>query len=237
MGLITSEIWANRSQFWSDLECCDWFEFRSDTFKNDDEAFEALKEVQEEKGPRSILLTTRLKRDGGLLDDQDASGRIHFWQKAANQNLYDWIDIELEEPDLMVEFIDSKPSHIKVLCSHHNFESGHTISELNFFAAKAKTLGADGLKFALMFQEEKEEKDLYEFIMSDLPIELYAAFGMGPRGKSSRVLGPLLGAPLTYGYAGDKESAPGQWPLKKLREALDMFSKMDLSVDELLKAL
>ncbi len=136
----------------------------------------------------------------------------------------------------MVELLEKKlPA--RILASHHNFVSGHTLGELTFYAAKAHTLGAQGLKLALMFQTDREEQDLYQFIGSEPPLPLMAAFGMGERGKASRVLGPLLGAPLTYGFAGNRPAAPGQWPLAELRKALDMFLDQDLNMEQLLKLL
>ena len=38
------------------------------------------------------------------------------------------------------------------------------------------------------------------------------------RGKKSRKLAPLLGAPWTYGVSGDKVTAPGQMHILELLE-------------------
>lgn len=44
--------------------------------------------------------------------------------------------------------------------------------------------------------------------------------GIGPLAPVSRVLYAQLGSLLNYGYLGDKETAPGQWPASLLSQAI-----------------
>ncbi len=47
-----------------------------------------------------------------------------------------------------------------------------------------------------------------------------AVMGMGAMGPVSRLLYCQLGSCLIYGYLGDQEAAPGQWPTPLIKQAL-----------------
>ncbi len=48
--------------------------------------------------------------------------------------------------------------------------------------------------------------------------QITVAFGMGPKGKISRILAPLMGSPWTYASADQgRTSAPGQMTVEDMR--------------------
>jgi hypothetical protein len=48
---------------------------------------------------------------------------------------------------------------------------------------------------------------------------------MGSVGQASRLLGPLLGCPLTYGYLSGGAIAPGQFSVSQMRS---FFTKVEM---------
>lgn len=77
--------------------------------------------------------------------------------------------------------------------------------------------GDAGLEVAVACADRKEVLDLLDFSR-----EVAAAtpngcvLSMGEAGRASRVIAPMLGCPLTYGYLAGGAVAPGQLSVRQL---------------------
>ncbi|MFN6270062.1 MAG: type I 3-dehydroquinate dehydratase [Akkermansiaceae bacterium] len=136
------------------------------------------------------------------------------------------IDIEVssiaEMADLIANF---NTQSIPWIASFHNFERLPTLDELIPRAAQAKQAGAAAFKFAARLNRVEELTTLVNLQTHDFGLPV-ASMGMGSLGAESRLLCAQNGSVLNYGFIGDTETAPGQWPAKLLRERIHALGKI-----------
>ena len=224
LGLITDQTFENFEAFREDMGLCDLFELRLDLISgNEEEVEEKLGRLRTEFSAISWLVTDRLVRDGGTRPNEDSEERLERLAYWAQDPQTSWVDLELEEPELVKAFAKVKKEvelDVSLLLSHHNFQNAYNQEELLQKCSEAAKLPVDGFKMALTFQSAEQEKELYTFLKSQPPLPIVAAFSMGELGKRSRIFAPLCGAPFTYGYFGEVPSAPGQWSVKEMKQRL-----------------
>ncbi|MEO7425061.1 MAG: type I 3-dehydroquinate dehydratase [Fibrobacteria bacterium] len=217
IGIVTA---ANRTDpaIWDALPVCDIVELRADGFAPADipgVARELKQECLRKLGhPLEMLLTIRLQRDGGAWPDAEARARIPLWQRLglhARDPACDWIDVEVEEFAALTEpeRVGIASGSARLLLSHHDMRKSLPLPELRTMLEGMKAFRPAGMKFALRYASREELIELLRFAP-----EVAAAtpngclLGMG--GGAGRVLAPLLGCPLTYGYLCGGAVAPGQ---------------------------
>jgi 3-dehydroquinate dehydratase-1 len=130
------------------------------------------------------------------------------------------IDIEvasIAEMEILIAEINAK--RIPWIASYHNFERLPTLEELTSRAALAKQAGASGFKFAARLHHVEELAILANLQTQDFGIPT-ASMGMGSLAPDSRLLCAKNGSVLNYGFIGKTETAPGQWPAKRLRDRI-----------------
>jgi 3-dehydroquinate dehydratase-1 len=130
------------------------------------------------------------------------------------------IDIEvasIAEMEILITEINAK--RIPWIASYHNFERLPTLEELTSRAALAKQAGASGFKFAARLHHVEELAILANLQTQDFGIPT-ASMGMGSLAPDSRLLCAKNGSVLNYGFIGKTETAPGQWPAKRLRDRI-----------------
>ena len=210
---------------WEALATCDLAEFRADTWVGaGTEASEIpalLREFREEGSLRfghapETLFTLRLERDGGSWPDDRAGERLEIWSALAGAEgprACEWIDIEVEEvPNVGAPIRDALQAlGVKVLVSHHNFETSYSQEELKQLLGIMRETSLAGVKFALTCNTRAELIDLLA-LARDVADQISwgSVFSMGKTGRATRVLSPLLGCPFTYGYLTGGAVAPGQ---------------------------
>lgn len=201
-------------------------ELRADLFEREGISAEA-REFREECRQRlgrtlETVLTIRLRRDGGAWPDDEAGRRASVWRALDLQGpdpVCDWIDVEAEEfplldPEVRAILTTGKP---RLLLSHHEMAGSLPRARLRALMRDMAAFGPDGMKVAVTCADRKELLDLLDFSR-----EVAAAtpngcvLSMGSAGRSSRVLAPLLGCPLTYGYLSGGAVAPGQLSVRQL---------------------
>jgi 3-dehydroquinate dehydratase type I len=164
-----------------------------------------------------VILTLRLVRDGGAWPNESAADRNAVWE-SLQPGTCDWVDLEIEEIDRIAPAtLDAlRSSGTKILLSHHAFGPedskvwGDTLSSM-------RALGPDGVKFAVTPSAE-QVPELLEFarrVAGEFPES--CVLGMGAAGMSTRLIGPLLGCPFTYGFIGEGAVAPGQLPAEAMQ--------------------
>lgn len=128
-----------------------------------------------------------------------------------------YIDLELKMSNLE-ETLRKIIDHCEVILSWHNFRETPSQEELRNIVSKAINLGglAKVVTFARGFSDNLRVLRLY----NEFPSERLVAFTMGEVGIVSRILSPILGAPIAYACLPGESVAPGQLTIQELREAL-----------------
>lgn len=225
IGIVTA---ANRNdtRAWKALEACDMAELRADLFHPARIAGEA-RSFREECRRRlgrvpETILTIRLRRDGGAWPDGQASERERIWLSLSagdEDPACDWIDVEAEEypslsPSLKTHFTGGR---MNLLLSHHNMARSYPPSGLRGLLESMSACRPKGIKVAVTCADRKELLELLSFARETSGFTSHACvLSMGKAGRSSRVLTPLLGCPLTYGYLTGAAVAPGQLSVRSL---------------------
>lgn len=136
----------------------------------------------------------------------------------------EYIDIEHTVPEHVVEEIKAISPNTKIIISFHDFEKMPKFDDALKVMQKLK---GDLYKMAFMLQSSVEALALLQFMKAHAPNVV--AMGMGPFGESTRILGPIFGAPFVYACIDQESStAPGQIPLKTLLEVYH-FNKLKSS--------
>jgi len=185
-----------------------------------------LKELRNELGNVPILVTFRSKKEGG---EREVSVAYYAELNKAivATGMADMIDVELFTGDEIVkeivEFAHSKD--VKVVMSNHDFLKTPAKEEIISRLCKMQQMNADLPKIAVMPQTTEDVLTLLsatnEMVTkyADRPIITMSMSGMG---VVSRLAGEAFGSALTFG-AAKAASAPGQVPVEKLAEVLQIM--------------
>ena len=170
-------------------------------------------------GEGKIIATCR----AGKFSDEERKIKL----KKAIESGASYVDIEIDAPDAFkTELVSSARKHnCKVILSYHNFIGTPPTDELNKMVDASFAQGADIAKVACLANSESDALRI---------LSLYAkhknlvAFGMGERGKMTRVASLRMGAPFSYvSTSPAKETAPGQITSKHMTKVLEGLPKRD----------
>jgi 3-dehydroquinate dehydratase type I len=226
IGIVTA---SNRTDpaVWDVLAECDIAELRADGFHASrirDELLSFRDESRRRLGrTMATLLTIRLKRDGGAWPDEDAALREPIWQSLGldgNEPLCEWLDVEVEE---FASLSDKTRSLLRtggadLLLSHHDFSRCRPREGLRALMGEMHSYRPDGMKFAVTCGSREDLAELLAFARELARLTPNGcALSMGEPGRASRVLGPVLGCPFTYGYLTGGAVAPGQLSARELK--------------------
>lgn len=221
IALVTSEN-MDQPDLQADLLLADLWELRYDTFAPGTDLPSLVAHLRA-KAPKPLLLTLRLQRDGGFWPVERSWDRLDLWAQALDLGV-EWIDIETEVEEELRQKLwslrESKSATTQILISHHDFQRAGDESVLRARFLRMQSPYAHAYKMALTFESESEEAEMSKFLATG-PTGLISCFSMGALGQRSRLLSPYQGAPWTYGYVGEKISAPGQLSVRFLRQAYD----------------
>jgi len=165
-----------------------------------------------------IIATNRVASEGGQFCGGEDE-RIDILAEASAWA--DLVDVELlaEGRDRLFEMVN-----VPMIISYHDFEGMPPIEASRSILAESFKAGADIAKLALTPPSLEDCLDLLRLLLeAEGPTAL---MGMGNVGRHLRVLAPIYGSVLTYGYIG-KSTAPGQIPVKALRGVLDALTRPD----------
>jgi 3-dehydroquinate dehydratase-1 len=201
----------------------DLIELRIDLLRDEEREIERVKEfVSLLTVP--LIVTNRRKAEGGSFTGTEEE-RIALLSSVLESAEVDFVDIELSSPPAwktkLVE--KAKRLHIPVIFSFHDFSGMPRRSELLEIIASMYEEGGSIAKIAVT-PETLSDTLLLLNLTHELSREgkLVAIIGMGPLGRHLRVIAPLYGSVLTYGFIeGDEEVAPGQFSVKELRSILN----------------
>jgi 3-dehydroquinate dehydratase type I len=225
LGIITARMLALR-RYPAGLWQCDGVELRADGLPPAEiisavEAFANEKKRRGFQGP--VIFTLRLYRDGGAWEDARSLEREVVWLALAEYPipLCDIVDIEIEEaaslkPDTWEKLRDPRGA-MKVILSHHAFVPENEEAWDKQLTAMS-AFKPDAVKFAVTLENAEQTKSLFRFarkVARQFP--LGCVIGMGETGRTTRIVSPLLGCPITYAFLEGEPVAPGQLSVEVMR--------------------
>jgi 3-dehydroquinate dehydratase I len=227
IGIVTPTN-RNDPAAWEVLENCDIAEFRADLWEPDQiiSEVQSFREECMQKFGHALetIFTLRLKSDGGAWPNEMAMNREKIWLALGLHKpkaIFEWIDIEVENlPKLSQEMTSAlQQRRVKLLASHHNMHTTYSAIDLDSLGHKLLNTGAEGIKLAVTCNQRDQILDLMAFAKKIARLNSHACvLSMGGIGRATRVLAPLLGCPLTYGYLCGGAVAPGQLSVSEMVE-------------------
>jgi 3-dehydroquinate dehydratase-1 len=199
-------------------ELADIFELRIDLFENHMPAAVArlCETIAGENVP--LIATVRSPQEGGravLTDDQ----RLRLFEVALPY--VDALDIEHHAVirGRVIELAHAAGK--RTIVSHHDFAGTPADRDLVRIVDEARAAGADIVKLATSAQSFADVERLFGVLLSQRSKRL-VAISLGSYGAVSRVLFPLFGSLLTYGFL-HHAVAPGQLSLRELYDELRRY--------------
>jgi 3-dehydroquinate dehydratase-1 len=201
----------------------DVIELRIDLLEDEERRIEKVKEFVSML-TMPVIITNRKKEEGGSFTGTEEE-RIAMLSSILGTTEVDAVDIEFSSSAVVKTRIVEKARslHIPIIFSFHDFKGMPSRSE---FVKLITRMYEEGGSIAKIAVTPKTFSDA--LLLLDLTHELsregklLAAIGMGPVGRHLRVIAPLYGSVLTYGFIeGDEEVAPGQFSVKELRSMLN----------------
>lgn len=191
----------------------DVLELRIDLLKVD--ARTALCDIRETGLP--VIITNRMKQEGG------------GWQGAEEERIRtlisllpmaDAVDIELCARDRDMVVKKARDTGKTVIISTHDFKKTPASNVMSGIIRESVAAGADVAKLAVMPNSLEDVHRLLEVTLhANVAV---CTIAMGEKGRHSRVVAPIYGSAMTYGYVG-KATAPGQLRVDELRHILNLI--------------
>jgi 3-dehydroquinate dehydratase-1 len=185
-------------------------EFRLDAMPEKEDWLECCKAIEATGWP--VILTLRLKSEGGHWKGADQE-RLPFYIEALKH--LSAVDVEFQSSIAKEVSAVAKKSGKCCIVSFHDFSQTPSLAKLHEIILAAQSLGSI-VKITTMTNSPPEIGRLQSLLDGNWSVPL-CVMGMGPLGTPTRILFPVLGSCLTYGYL-DKPSAPGQLSAAELVE-------------------
>jgi 3-dehydroquinate dehydratase I len=202
------------------LNTVDLIELRVDMFSSFDHAHvkNVFKEARESLN-KPIIATVRDIKEGG---EKEVPNRLEMYRLITP--LSDVVDIEINADDIVPEIKKLCGVFKKILIgSYHNFDETPSVATLQAIVDKAFAAGVDIAKIAVRASIREDLADLISLAVNNRDKKLIT-ISMGEKGLPSRILTPVLGSPISYGYI-HKPSAPGQF---SVGEMMAIFKKLKI---------
>ena len=163
-----------------------------------------------------VIVTIRPVWEGGVFKGSDANRAGLF------KNLIqfaDYIDVELRAKNIDDIVALTEGSDALSIVSYHDFEKTPPEKEMMDIISRCHEKG-DIAKLAVMPGSLKETLELFQVTLNaKRPV---CTIAMGNIGKHSRIMAPIYGSLLTYGYVR-KPVAPGQMRVDEIRKWLNLM--------------
>ena len=135
-----------------------------------------------------------------------------------------YVDVEVEwkGPGKDEVIRKARAAGCRVIVSYHNHEATPGRTDLEAIIDRCFRQGADLAKIACFVRTDRENARLIGLLDDGRPL---IVIGMGPIGRITRVLSPLLGSQLAYAaVSAGKETAEGQTDTASLQHLLKEFA-------------
>jgi len=162
-----------------------------------------------------LILTARHPREGGSGELGSPSRRALLSALLPRASM---IDVELRSAGTLRDVLALARKHrVRTILSFHDFRGTPSSGKLRKKIREGLRLGAAVVKLATTLRDARDLSLLMELQRAQRDV---AAMGMGPWGKVSRLVLPMAGAKLVYGYL-DRPQVEGQWPARLLAARLE----------------
>ena len=168
-----------------------------------------------------LVATIRLASELGEWRRPDAE-RLPIFEAAAGEA--ELVDVELAARAIRAEVAAlAKRNGRGLIVSHHDVRETPATADLEALAGEAvDEVGADVFKLCPTARGPLDVARLLSFVQRFRDRQESAqivGMALGAEGSISRVMGPVFGSCLTYGFVeGDAPAAPGQLAIRELRE-------------------
>jgi 3-dehydroquinate dehydratase-1 len=169
--------------------------------------------------PGPVIATNRLAGQGGRWQGPEEERR-RLLQEAVDLGA-DFLDVELTADAIWRRDLWDRRGQAKIILSWHDFAGTPEAPRLEAVMDEMLTAAADVLKVVTMARRPDDNLRVLSLIpRARAQGREIIAFCMGPLGKWSRVVAPLLGSYLTYApFTKTGASAPGQLTVNELKRA------------------
>lgn len=165
---------------------------------------------------KPIIVTVRPTWEGGAFKGSDGDRAGIFNQLMP---MADYIDVELRAKNIDELIALTEGSEAHTIISYHDFEKTPPVREMIDILAHCHEKG-DIAKLAVTPRDLEDVLGLFEATLgAKRPV---CTIAMGEIGAHSRIVAPLYGSLLTYGYV-KKPVAPGQMRVDKIIEGLTLL--------------
>lgn len=230
--ICTPLIGKDRKEILKELEMIlpkqpDLIEWRADFYEEIEKidsvllTAKAITEVTE----LPVLFTIRSDKEGGEQISLTEKSVVNLLCEICQNSDVDLIDFEVSNEQEHIQTLRkiATENGKKLILSYHNFEFTPDNTEIMKRLIMAEVYGADFAKVAVM---PKNQEDVLRLLAltkemdNRMRIPLIT-MSMGGLGGLSRVNGWIYGSVMTFGVGG-KSSAPGQIPIEKLKQLIEL---------------
>jgi len=187
---------------------CDIVEVRLDKTSRPGHWLERCQAI--EAGGKPVLLTARLRSEGGDWETDDAP-RLEVYKQAVRGLA--GVDVELSSVICREVAEEAAKQQKACIVSYHHFQKTPPLSELCAIIEQGQNIG-DIVKISTMINGESDVAVLESLLQRSWAKPL-CVIGMGQAWSGTRITFAKLGSCLTYGYL-DKPTAPGQMSAAEL---------------------
>ncbi len=168
--------------------------------------------------PGPIIATNRLAAEGGQWTGSETERRA-LLEEALKLGA-DFLDLELAADPAWRREVWQRRGQSKIILSWHDFTGTPETASLEAVLQKMLAQEADVIKMVTMAQLQEDNLRLLSLIpKAKAAGREIIAFCMGPAGKWSRVVAPLLGSFLTFApFTKKGTSAPGQLTVNEVKQ-------------------
>ncbi len=206
----------------------DLLEWRVDSFigvEHTAETLDTLEAMRKTIGDIPLIFTCRIRKEGGARS-LTREHRLDLICAAISSGHVDMVDIELCNDQAFIEAVKSRcrETGTPLMLSYHDFNETPKEDVICDTLIQARNLGADIAKLAVMPNDYGDVLTLMQATHRvraqgmEIPVVTMA---MGAEGIVSRIAGGLFGSDMTFAM-GRNATAPGQIPIDRLRQAMDV---------------
>jgi len=172
---------------------------------------------------KPVLVTYRSKREGGR-GAADYSTRIRSLSMAIELGA-DFVDVEYHLPLEVRHPLFQNSGSSRMIISAHLLNKTPSKETLSDLLRKMAATGADVVKIVTRARTWEDNFTILQLIPKARAMGIQMiALAMGPMGRMSRIMSPIMGGFLTFASLEEgQESASGQIPALEMRNLLKVF--------------
>jgi 3-dehydroquinate dehydratase type I len=169
--------------------------------------------------PGPVIATNRLAAEGGRWQGSEDERR-RLLAEALDLGV-DFLDLELAADPAWRRDLWERRGEAKIILSWHDFSATPDLENLEAVLQNMLAAQADILKIVTLARQPEDNLRVLALIpQARAAGREIIAFCMGPLGKWSRVVAPLLGSFLTFApFTRKGASAPGQLTVNEIKRA------------------